>query len=117
MSIILLIGAEIEVRKEVAQNLRTQGFEIRVIESGIAALEQLGQVMPDCILCDFTLPDINGHEVWKRLKADPKTKSVPFVMMTDMVHPLMEGARYPLLPKPLRIESLAMHLQNVFATR
>src|SRR5687767_7423546 len=55
--------------------LQRAGYEVLEARSGLEALEQARQG-PDLILLDVRLPDISGHEVCARLKADPRTSSI-----------------------------------------
>lgn len=64
------------------------------------------QPMPDLILLDIMMPDINGHEVCRRLKADPVTKDIPVIFLTAMNNEADEEAGFELgavdyIAKPL----------------
>ncbi|HEX3838099.1 MAG TPA: response regulator [Steroidobacteraceae bacterium] len=62
--------------------LEPEGYELSFASSGSVALEQLGRAPVDCILMDFKLPDMNGIEVTKRLKEDPRLAAIPVIMIT-----------------------------------
>src|SRR6202008_5093823 len=56
--------------------LTRAGFTVVVATDGAQGVAMAASEQPDVILMDITLPDINGEEVTRRLKADPKTKSI-----------------------------------------
>lgn len=57
-------------------------FDVRAATSGQAALQAARADLPDLILMDISMPGMDGFEVCKKLKADPKTKDVPVVFLT-----------------------------------
>src|SRR5262245_4749965 len=60
--------------------LREVGFEVVEVSSGAEAL-QLAAEHPDLILLDAGLPDLDGFEVARRLKADPRTAAIPLLLV------------------------------------
>src|SRR5438270_8674903 len=74
---------------DVPQNLRLMeavlvpnGFEVVTAGNGEEALLQVLKEKPDLVLLDIMLPGIDGYEVCRRLRADPKTSFLPVVMVT-----------------------------------
>lgn len=64
--------------------LKHAGFEVSMARDGEEALEMLKTIAPDLILLDLLLPRMHGFEVLKRLKADPKTASIPVVVLSNL---------------------------------
>ena len=62
--------------------LSRAGFTVIVATDGTQGLTMASSEQPDLILMDLTLPDINGEEATRRLKADPATKSIPVIALT-----------------------------------
>lgn len=62
--------------------LRRRGFEVETAPGGAEALEFLANDLPDLVLLDLMMPFMDGHEVCTRLRADPRTASLPIVMLT-----------------------------------
>jgi len=54
-----------------------------VATNGMEALEQVQAFLPDLVVLDVVMPRINGYEVCRRLKTDPKTQNVPVVMCSS----------------------------------
>jgi two-component system, sensor histidine kinase and response regulator len=57
-------------------------FHVLVAEDGPGALEQLRHVKPDLILLDVMMPNLDGFETCRRMKADPATRDIPVIFMT-----------------------------------
>lgn len=57
-------------------------FDVRAVLDGISALEAVKEELPDLILLDITMPGMDGFEVCRRLKEDPKSKHVPVIFLS-----------------------------------
>jgi len=55
------------------------------VGNGAEALERIAEERPDAILLDWMMPDMDGYETCKRLKADPATASIPVIFLTARV--------------------------------
>jgi two-component system cell cycle response regulator DivK len=62
--------------------LSRAGFTVIVATDGTQGVTMATSEQPDLILMDLTLPDINGEEATRRLKADPTTKGIPVIALT-----------------------------------
>jgi adenylate cyclase len=60
------------------------GYEVASAGSGAEALEAVGRAAPDLVLLDIRMPDMDGHEVCRRLRADPASEFLPIVMVTSV---------------------------------
>jgi signal transduction histidine kinase len=122
-----LRGATLLIVDDKPQNLRLvsdflaeQGFDLVLARTGAQALERVGRARPELVLLDVRMPDMDGFEVCRRLKADPATAVVPVIFMTamdDTAHKL-EGFRLgavDYVTKPIQREELLarirLHLQ------
>jgi len=81
---ILIIDDETANLAVVADYLANYGFQIQVAQTGRTGLELAEQTQPDLILLDVRLPDIDGFEVCRRLKAADQTRDIPVIFMTVM---------------------------------
>ena len=68
--------------------LRERGHAIRIAADGPAALEAVRQAVPELVLLDIRLPGMDGYEVCRRLRADPRARDVPVIFVSS----LEEGA-------------------------
>ncbi|MBV8780172.1 MAG: response regulator, partial [Phycisphaerae bacterium] len=79
---ILVVDDEKDIVDTVAYNLRRHGYDVVTAYDGTVALEAAARENPDLILLDLMLPGLDGMEVARRLKADPRTAGTPLVMLT-----------------------------------
>ncbi len=62
--------------------LSRSGFTVVVATNGAQGIAMAASEQPDLILMDITLPDIDGEEATRRLKADPATRGIPVIALT-----------------------------------
>ena len=82
MATILLVEDNEDNRDVLARRLRRSGHEVLVAEDGAQGLSMANNRGPDLILMDLDLPQIDGWEVARRLKASPETARIPIVALT-----------------------------------
>jgi two-component system OmpR family response regulator len=70
---------------------RTSGLRILTATTGTQALDLARAERPDLVLLDVGLPEINGYEVCRALKTDPKTSAIPVAMLTARAGPADQG--------------------------
>jgi CheY-like chemotaxis protein len=109
--------ANVEV---VARFLRTRP-EMRLLSAtcGLAGLECAVRDVPDIILLDLNLPDLQGEEVLNELKAEPATAAIPVVVLSadasrGVIHRLLAGGAFAYLTKPIDLGELG-ELLDTFA--
>jgi CheY-like chemotaxis protein len=86
--------------------LEDRGYAAVPAMDGRAAIELAGKLLPDLITLDLALPGTDGHEVLARLKADPKTRDIPIVVISAFTQILPAGDRKKLaylLGKPFDV--------------
>jgi len=66
-------------------------YNILTAADGKSALEKINKFMPDLILLDVIMPDMNGFEVLAELKKSDKTKSIPVIIITGLIENENEG--------------------------
>jgi len=79
---ILVVDDEREILELVKYNLAKEGYNVVCVETGEDALNAARLKLPDLVLLDLMLPGVDGLEVCRKLKADPKTQEIPVVMLT-----------------------------------
>jgi two-component system, OmpR family, alkaline phosphatase synthesis response regulator PhoP len=95
---VLVVDDEDDLLELVRYNLTKEGFAVDCVGSGEEALKSVRRDPPALIVLDLMLPAVDGLEVCRRLKGDPKTRDVPIVMLTakseegDMIAGLDRGA-------------------------
>jgi len=95
---ILVVDDEEDIRELVELNLAREGYGVLTCETGEDALKLAGAKLPNLVILDLMLPGIDGLEVCRKLKSDPKTERIPIVILTakgddaDIVSGLELGA-------------------------
>jgi signal transduction histidine kinase len=64
--------------------LKDRGCKVRPVSSGQEALQAARRIPPDLILLDINMPEMNGYEVCRRLKADPELKDIPVLFISAL---------------------------------
>lgn len=81
---ILVIEDDKFLRELLVRKLSGEGFDVQNAIDAQAAFAILAERKPNIILCDLILPGIDGFEILKRIKADPKTADVPVVILSNL---------------------------------
>lgn len=79
---ILVVEDEEDIQELIRYNLVKEGYQVEVADSGEDALKAVLSTLPHLVLLDLMLPGVDGLEVCKALKNNPKTMHVPIVMLT-----------------------------------
>ena len=98
--------------------MTTCGHDVRTAFDGQAALETAREFRPEVVLLDIGLPQMDGYEVARRLRAESDTRSPVLVAVTgygqdeDRIHALQRGFDHHLV-KPVELRSLEAILQSI----
>ncbi len=79
---ILVVDDEEDILELVRHHLNREGYEVRCAESGEQAIQTAKSESVDLMILDLMLPGIDGLEVTRRLKNDPRTQHIPILMLT-----------------------------------
>jgi len=97
--------------------LRKQGYDVRLAPSGKLALRSLTRFAPDLILLDIMMPDMDGYQVCREIKADPEMGNVPVIFLSALNEGLdkvkafeVGGADY--ITKPFQVEEVLARIRN-----
>lgn len=82
MTKILLVEDNPDNIDMLSRRLRKREYEVAIAMSGTEALEMARSERPDIVLMDMELPDIDGWEASRRLRADPETARLPIIAVT-----------------------------------
>jgi diguanylate cyclase (GGDEF)-like protein len=80
--VVLVADDDEDIVRFVEVNLRLEGFEVVTASDGAEALRAAQDQMPDLILLDVMMPQMDGFEVTQRLRASTRTKHIPVIMLT-----------------------------------
>ena len=79
---VLIVEDDRDGRLLLAEWLEQAGFRVAQAHNGLQALERAVETMPDVVVTDLNIPGIDGFELTRRLKQDPRTRDVPVVAVT-----------------------------------
>jgi two-component system cell cycle response regulator DivK len=106
-----------DAREMYAEFLAFKGFDVVQAENGLQAVALAESLLPDLIVLDLALPDIDGIEVTRRLKKSPATAVIPIVMLTAnaqsrMLEEALKAGCAAVLVKPCAPEELLEVVQG-----
>lgn len=82
MKKILVIEDEDNIRENLHEMLTAEDFEVIAAENGCIGVQLVQEDVPDLIICDIMMPDLDGYGVLKQLRQNPSTQTVPFIFLT-----------------------------------
>src|SRR5258707_7424131 len=82
MTQILVIEDETMLREEVLDWLTFEGYEAVGAQDGLVGVETAAEHRPDLIICDITMPRLDGYGVLLEIQANPATIGIPFIFVT-----------------------------------
>ena len=84
---ILAVDDQSENVDILSSRLRREGYDVLTATGGIEAISTVSNRQPDLILLDVIMPDLDGFEVCRRLKANPNLPFIPILMLTAKTQP------------------------------
>ena len=81
---ILIVDDVTDNLRVLSSTLTEQGYQIRCAKNGLMALMGVRTTLPDLILLDIQMPDMNGYEVCQKLKASVQTRDIPVIFMSAL---------------------------------
>ena len=115
--IILVVEDDVDVADMLNAYFRVQGYEVLTANWGEDAILSCSKTLPDLVILDIRLPDIDGFEVARRLRSNRRTKDVPIIFLTerrtrkDRLQGLELGAD-DYLTKPFDVQELRLRVRN-----
>jgi DNA-binding NarL/FixJ family response regulator len=79
---ILVIDDDARLREHYRELLKLEGYEVMEARNGREGVERARKDAPDLVLCDITMPEMNGHRVLETMRSEPRLAHVPFVFLT-----------------------------------
>jgi PleD family two-component response regulator len=114
---ILVVEDDADISNMLQLYFKSQGYEVHVAPRGSIALDLARQKMPNVIVLDIMLPDVDGYEVCRRLRTHLRTSHIPIIFLTqkdersDKIHGLELGAD-DYITKPFDVEELRLRVRN-----
>ena len=114
---VLVVDDTEDIRHLVVVRLKLAGFQTSEAASGADAIEQASAAPPDLILLDWVMPELDGIEVCRRLKANPATAAIPIILLTGRTLPNEERIAVDvgaagLIAKPFDVDDLVSRVRE-----
>jgi CheY-like chemotaxis protein len=117
---VLVVDDERQIRNLLKEFLTNEAYEVILASNGKEAIELTDKEHPDVILLDLKMPGIDGIEVCKRLKEEPKTQFIPIIVITgyvdNKIHAIEAGAD-DFVHKPVNLTELGFRVKSILRTR
>lgn len=119
---ILLVDDTPDNLRLLSAMLSDQGYDVRSVKNGSAALMGIQAQAPDLVLLDITMPGMNGYEVCERLKANADTQEIPVIFISalnevfDKVKAFSVGG-VDYISKPFQVEEVIVRVENQLKLR
>ncbi|WP_159017229.1 hybrid sensor histidine kinase/response regulator [Cognatiluteimonas profundi] len=81
--LVMVVDDSVTMRKVTGRVLERNNFEVGTAKDGIDALERMADRVPDLMLLDIEMPRMDGYELATQMKADPRLRDVPIIMITS----------------------------------
>jgi twitching motility two-component system response regulator PilG len=117
---ILLVEDQESLLKLESILLTSRGFEVRGVSDGEAALAAIEEDIPDLMLLDIMLPDLDGFEICRMIKEKERTRQIPIIMVTARksrrdVQLSREAGADAYITKPFKSAMLIETIQKILA--
>lgn len=114
---ILIIDDQIDNLRVLSEILELNGYKVRKARDGKTAVRNAQALAPDLILLDIRMPEMDGYEVCRQLKAHPKTKEIPIIFLSamhdnsDKIKAFQAGG-VDYISKPFQINELLVRIKS-----
>ena len=115
---VMVVDDSLTVRKITGRLLTREGYDVLTAKDGVEALEMLSDVVPDAMLVDIEMPRMDGFDLTRNVRADPRLRHVPIIMITSRTADkhrayALEVGVDVFLGKPYREDELLAHVSRL----
>lgn len=116
---ILIIDDEPDVADLVAYHLKAKGYHVETVTNPNVGVGTARSFLPDLVVLDIMMPDLNGIQICRILRADPKLKQIPIIFLTARAEEADRIAGFETgcddyVCKPFSIKELILRIQSIF---
>lgn len=113
---ILIVEDEADLAEVLGYNLRRAGYETEIAKDGQTAVRRIAEGMPDLVVLDIMLPQLSGLQVARTVRTNPKTSSIPIVMLTAKAEEVdqitgLQGGADDYVTKPYSLKVLLARIE------
>jgi PleD family two-component response regulator len=114
---ILIVEDDLDVAEMLNAYFRVQGYEVFTVNWGEDGVRAAQTVLPDLIILDIRLPDIDGFEVARRVRSDRRTNEIPIIFLTEKRERIdrlqgFEVGADDYITKPFDVQELRLRVRN-----
>jgi len=118
---VLVVDDSLSVRKMVERALETKGLDVVAASSGAEAMERLGSVMPDLVVCDVVMPDVDGYRICEFVRAHSTLSATPVLLISGIVNSAvldraLQVGSSAVLCKPFTADDLTRKVDELLGT-
>ena len=122
MPSVLVVDDSLSVRKMVERALEMKGFDVLSASSGAEAMERIGNAMPDVVVCDVVMPDVDGYRICEFVRTHATLSETPVLLISGIVNSaVLERAAQVhssgVLRKPFTADDLTRRVDELLAAR
>ena len=120
---ILVVEDEAILLTALSEELRQQGFDVVGAKDGVEGVEKVNSERPHLVLLDLVMPKLDGIGALKQMKANPETKDIPVVILTNLsdydkiAEAMALGAKDYLVKANYRLEELVDKIKTVLVRK
>ncbi len=119
---VLIVEDHPELLKLLRMTLRASGFSVATAANGIEALKKARTLVPDLVVLDLVLPELDGFAVCETLRKSASTASIPIIVLTGLSSQLarlagLESGADLYLTKPVNPTDLIQHIESLIESR
>jgi CheY-like chemotaxis protein len=103
---ILIVDDESDLLDVIEEALHFGGYEVSRAKNGLIAWELLKVSTPDIILCDYSMPKMNGCELFDLVRGSDASRDIPFIFMSSTPEMIDSIGTYDVLRKPFQFDGL-----------
>lgn len=117
--LVLVVDDEAPIRDILSFYLKRAGYQVLTAGNGAEALDEMGRSRPDLIISDLRMPEMPGDELCKRVKSDPGTQDIYFIILSALdgtasrIGGLSLGAD-DMIPKPFHAQEVLAKVDSTF---
>src|SRR3989338_8839058 len=121
---ILIIDDDRDLSELIASALKSQGYDVSILNSGKQAVRIIKKELPELVLLDVHLPDVDGYNICDQLKSNDDTKHIPVIILTGQemerelvgdIHDFYGASDY--LKKPFELDELLSKIKKLLSSQ
>ena len=114
---ILVVDDVADNLEMLATILEEHGYQVHFAESGLAAIQGASKILPNLILLDIKMPDLDGYQVCQQLKANEQTRNIPIIFLSALDNVLdkvkaFEVGGVDYISKPIQVKEVLARVKN-----